>query len=325
MREFQNKTYWIVGASEGLGRALAIQLAKVGAKVIISARSEERLIGLSEEIGSNTMVLPMDVSDRSSVQKACSKLPRSLDGFIFVSGVYWHMSASSWDEIKAEEMVDVNLVGAMRCLAHLVPKFINQGFGHIVLTGSIAGYRGLPGSVGYCASKAGLMSLAETLKIDLAKNKIDVQLEAAAEYYLDYEFELKIKEGNLLTFSGKYILVETSFIEAPPNFKELIFKLQIEGYKVILAHPERYPFMSMQDYEELADRSVFLQLNLLSLLGNYGLEVKDKAQQLIDNNLISFVGTDCHHMGHTDLYEKCQTTKAWHQLVESGKLLNHLL
>jgi len=139
MREFQNKTYWIVGASEGLGRALAIQLAKVGAKVIISARSEERLIGLSEEIGSNTMVLPMDVSDRSSVQKACSKLPRSLDGFIFVSGVYWHMSASSWDETKAEEMVDVNLIGAMRCLAHLVPKFINQGFGHIVLTGSIAG------------------------------------------------------------------------------------------------------------------------------------------------------------------------------------------
>ncbi len=163
------------------------------------------------------------------------------------------------------------------------------------------------------------------VRAELQKNKIDVQLEAAAEYYLDYEFELKIKEGNLLTFSGKYILVETSFIEAPPNFKELIFKLQIEGYKVILAHPERYPFMSMQDYEELADRSVFLQLNLLSLLGNYGLEVKDKAQQLIDNNLISFVGTDCHHMGHVDLYEKCQTTKAWHQLVESGKLLNHLL
>ena len=176
MREFQNKTYWIVGASEGLGRALAIQLAKVGTKVIISARSEERLIGLSEEIGSNTMVLPMDVSDRSSVQKAFSKLPKSLDGFIFVSGVYWHMSASSWDETKAEEMVDVNLVGAMRCLAHLIPKFINQGFGHIVLTGSIAGYRGLPGSVGYCASKAGLMSLAETLKIDLSKSNIDVQL-----------------------------------------------------------------------------------------------------------------------------------------------------
>jgi short-subunit dehydrogenase len=64
----------------------------------------------------------------------------------------------------------------MRCLAHLVPKFMKQGSGHIVLTGSIAGYRGLPGSVGYCASKAGLMSLAETLKIDLSKSNIDVQL-----------------------------------------------------------------------------------------------------------------------------------------------------
>ena len=60
MRDFQNKTYWIVGASEGLGRALAIQLAQLGAKVIISARNEERLIELSEELGSNSLVLPMD-------------------------------------------------------------------------------------------------------------------------------------------------------------------------------------------------------------------------------------------------------------------------
>jgi len=176
MRDFQNKTYWIVGASEGLGRALAIQLAEVGAKVIISARNEERLIELSEELGSNSLVLPMDVTMESSVRIAYRKLPRTLDGFIYVSGVYWHMSASSWDREKAEEMVDVNLVGAMRCLAHLVPKFMKQGSGHIVLTGSIAGYRGLPGSVGYCASKAGLMSLAETLKIDLSKSNIDVQL-----------------------------------------------------------------------------------------------------------------------------------------------------
>ncbi len=152
MRDFQNKTYWIVGASEGLGRALAIQLAEVGAKVIISARNEERLIELSEEIGSNSLVLPMDVTKESSVGRAHRKLPGTLDGFIYVSGVYWHMSASSWDREKAEEMVDVNLVGAMRCLAHLVPKFMKQGSGHIVLTGSIAGYRGLPGSVGYCAN-----------------------------------------------------------------------------------------------------------------------------------------------------------------------------
>ena len=60
MRDFQNKTYWIVGASEGLGRALALQLAKIGAQVIISARNEERLLELAEEIGLNSSVLPMD-------------------------------------------------------------------------------------------------------------------------------------------------------------------------------------------------------------------------------------------------------------------------
>ena len=82
MRDFQNKTYWIVGASEGLGRALAIQLAEVGAKVIISARNEERLIELSEEIGSNSLVLPMDVTKETSVGSEPRKLPGTLDGFI---------------------------------------------------------------------------------------------------------------------------------------------------------------------------------------------------------------------------------------------------
>ena len=84
MRDFQNKTYWIVGASEGLGRALAIQLAEVGAKVIISARNEERLIELSEELGSNSLVLPMDVTMESSFRIAYRNLPRTLDGFIYV-------------------------------------------------------------------------------------------------------------------------------------------------------------------------------------------------------------------------------------------------
>jgi len=165
----------------------------------------------------------------------------------------------------------------------------------------------------------------EQVRAELQKQNISVQLEAAAEYYLDCEFEEKIKAGNLLTFSDNYILVETSFMEAPPNFKELIFQLQLAGYKVILAHPERYPFMSMVDYEDLQSRSVFMQLNLLSLIGHYGIDVQNKANKMIEQGFISFVGTDCHHMGHAAIYEKCQTTRAWHYLVGSGKLLNHTL
>ena len=165
----------------------------------------------------------------------------------------------------------------------------------------------------------------ELVRAELQKQNISLELKAAAEYYLDYEFEKKIKAGKLLTFCDNYILVETSFIEAPPNFKEMIFQLQVAGYKVILAHPERYPFMSMEDYQDLQSRSVFMQLNLLSLIGHYGADVQNKANKMIEQGLISFVGTDCHHMGHAALYEKCQATRAWHQLLESGKLLNHTL
>ena len=165
----------------------------------------------------------------------------------------------------------------------------------------------------------------ELVRDELQKQKISVQLEAAAEYYLDYEFEEKIESGNLLTFSDNYILVETSFIQAPPNFKELIFQLQLAGYKVILAHPERYPFMSIEDYKDLQSRSVYMQLNLLSLIGYYGVDIQKKASKLITHGLISFVGTDCHNMGHANVYEKCQTSSSWHHLVGSGKLLNHIL
>ena len=170
-----------------------------------------------------------------------------------------------------------------------------------------------------------ILGCLEIVRTELQKQNISVELEAAAEYYLDYEFEEKIKAGNLLTFSDNYILVETSFMQAPPNFKELIFQLQLAGYKVILAHPERYPFMSIEDYKDLQSRSVFMQLNLLSLIGYYGVDVQNKANKMIEQGLISFVGTDCHHMGHAVVYQKCQTTRGWHKLVESGKLLNHTL
>lgn len=170
-----------------------------------------------------------------------------------------------------------------------------------------------------------ILSGLEEVRLELQAQNIEVALEAAAEYYLDFDFEEKMNADKLLTFGDNYLLVETSFIEAPQNFKEIIFKLQVAGYKVVLAHPERYPFMSMADYEDLKERSVYLQLNLLSLIGHYGPEVRSKAIQLVEAGLVRFVGSDCHHMGHTALYEKCQTEKAWHQLIESGQLLNHTL
>ena len=83
--------------------------------------------------------------------------------------------------------------------------------------------------------------------------------------------------------------------------------------------------MQLQDYISLVERGVFLQINLLSLINYYSPEVRKKTEDLIDNDLVSFVGTDCHNMGHAELYSRCYNNQLWHDLYNSGKLLNSTL
>ena len=165
----------------------------------------------------------------------------------------------------------------------------------------------------------------DDVRTELKNQNINIEIDAVAEYYIDYDFEQKIGKEKFLTFGDNYILVELSFIEASKNFFEIIFKLQLEGYKVVLAHPERYNYFDMQDYINLVDRGVFLQVNLLSLIGYYSPIIKRKTEDLIAANMISFLGSDCHNIKHAELYKKCQTKKAWHDLYNSGKLLNSSL
>lgn len=175
MRDWQGKRYWLVGASEGLGRALALQIAKAGAEVIVSARSADRLNTIVEESAGRITPQVMDVTDASAVAEA-AKAVGDVDGIVYLAGTYAPMKATEWDAEQAVAMVDVNLTGALRVLGHVVPGMVDRGAGHVVLTGSLAGFRGLPGAVGYGASKAGLMSLAETMKLDLRGTGVEIQL-----------------------------------------------------------------------------------------------------------------------------------------------------
>ena len=167
----------------------------------------------------------------------------------------------------------------------------------------------------------GLTDIRSELKVQ----NINMEIEAAAEYYIDYDFEQKIGNEKFLTFGDNYILVELSFMEAPKNMFDIIFKLQLEGYKVVLAHPERYAFFTMDDYEELVNREVLLQINWLSIIGYYSPQIEQKTKDLISADMVSFIGSDCHNMNHAELYKKCQTKKAWHDLNNSSKLLNNTL
>jgi len=175
VRPLVGKRYWLVGASEGLGLALAQKLVAVGAEVIVSARNAERLADVVEELGSLARAVPVDVADRASVDAAAAEVGE-IDGMVFLAGVYWPMKSGDWNADDAETMADINFTGAVRTVGAVLPAMVERGAGHIVLTGSLSGFRGLPGAVGYGASKAAVMSLAETMYADLRGTGVDVQL-----------------------------------------------------------------------------------------------------------------------------------------------------
>ncbi|WP_102108540.1 SDR family NAD(P)-dependent oxidoreductase [Oceaniglobus roseus] len=175
MRRFDGKRYWIVGASEGLGRAVAHRLSDRGASLVLSARSEDKLKELAARLPGPAEIAPMDVADDDSVAARAAQVG-AVDGLVFLAGVYWPQRAEDWQTKEVAAMLDVNLTGCARVLGQVVPGMVARGRGHIVMTGSLSGFRGLPGAIGYGASKAGVMYLAEEMHGELAPKGIDVQL-----------------------------------------------------------------------------------------------------------------------------------------------------
>ena len=175
MRNWTGKRYWLVGASEGLGRELAKILSAHGAEVIVSARSQDRLKSLVGELTTKGSYVTVDVSDRAAVEAAAAQIGH-VDGVVYLAGVYWPMKASAWDNARADMMGEINYLGASRVVGAVIGQMVKRGKGHVVLTGSLSGFRGLPGAIGYCASKAGVMALAESMQADLRTSKVEVQL-----------------------------------------------------------------------------------------------------------------------------------------------------
>jgi NADP-dependent 3-hydroxy acid dehydrogenase YdfG len=170
---FSGKTYWLIGASEGLGRALARALHAEGAQLVLSARNAERLQALADDLP-GSRAIAIDVTDAGSVAGAWGDVGE-VDGVIYCAGAYDPVSARDWQPDAVLKMVDVNFVGALRVLGHVVPALLVQNAGHIVLIGSLSGHTGLPGAIGYSSSKAALMHLAENMHLDLHETGVRVQ------------------------------------------------------------------------------------------------------------------------------------------------------
>ena len=142
---------------------------------MLSSRSGQKLQALADSLPTQAEVVQIDVTDDASVRDAAQSVGE-IDGLVYLAGVYWPMAAQDWTAEEATAMADVNFTGLMRVLGQVVPGMVSRDAGHIVITGSLSGYRGLPGTIGYVASKAGVMALAECLHADLHKTGVDVQL-----------------------------------------------------------------------------------------------------------------------------------------------------
>lgn len=165
------------------------------------------------------------------------------------------------------------------------------------------------------------------LRNELVKQNCQMEIEAAAEYYLDEYFSSLIDDkSEILTFGNNYVLFETGFMNEPVNLNEIIFKLKSNGYNPIMAHPERYGYLAQKFelVEDLIDRGVLMQLNINSLSGYYSREIRKMAEKLIDNKSIHFLGSDCHHMQHLMVSESSRNKTYYRKALELDLLNNTL-
>jgi len=174
---WQGRNVWLIGASSGIGLATAKALHAAGARVVVSARKAELLQQFVDaHPGAQAVVL--DVSDREAARQAAQKIQtdQGLDVVIYCAGHYKPVRATDYDLDEMLRHQTVNYVGALYMLDAVLPALLTQGFGHLSLVASVAGYRGLPQSLAYGPTKAALIHLAEALYLDLSAQGLGVSV-----------------------------------------------------------------------------------------------------------------------------------------------------
>jgi tyrosine-protein phosphatase YwqE len=168
----------------------------------------------------------------------------------------------------------------------------------------------------------------QVLKSRLKEEQVDVEVHAAAEYFIDDLFADRLRNDEpLLTIHKNYVLVEISFMQAPTDLKNILFDMIVKGYQPVLAHPERYNYYHSRKevYHRFKDQGCLLQVNLLSLSGYYGRGVQDAAHYLVDQKLVDLIGTDLHHERHLEAMQHPQLMIDVQKALSTNYLLNATL
>jgi len=172
-----------------------------------------------------------------------------------------------------------------------------------------------------------IMSGLADLRTAAKEDGITLVIEAAAEYYLDDGFLDLIAEGNMLTFAGEHLLFETSYVAKPMQLEEMIFEIGSAGYKPVMAHPERYRYVKdpEKEYGRLKELGVMFQVNLNSFGGHYGQSAYEKAQYLSKNGMIDLLGSDTHHLKHTETLAKVIGSEVYSEIFAHNTIQNDTL
>ncbi|MDQ7046577.1 MAG: CpsB/CapC family capsule biosynthesis tyrosine phosphatase [Sulfurovum sp.] len=156
---------------------------------------------------------------------------------------------------------------------------------------------------------------------------ISLQIEAAAEYYLDDGLEALLEQGDMLTLGGKYLLFETSYYAKPIQLEDMIFQMTSLGYTPLMAHPERYRYVKdpLKEYSRFKDLGVIFQVNLNSFGGHYGKDAKHKVEFLSQEGMIGFLGSDVHHEKQVETLSGIFDSNVYAEIYKHNKILNDTL
>ncbi|HRW98112.1 MAG TPA: capsular biosynthesis protein [Cyclobacteriaceae bacterium] len=187
----------------------------------------------------------------------------------------------------------------------LIGQFSRLGYKKLITTPHIM-------SDFYRNDKESITSRLEEVRNAMNSEGLSIQLDAAAEYYLDEALMEKVMNDQpLLCFGNKLVLFETNFLTEPFQLKEFIFNATTKGYKLVLAHPERYQYLigDIEKAEDLRNRGVLFQINIPSIVGAYSRPIQKFAQQLINKGWVDFLGSDCHNQMQMDILKGAMKDK----------------
>ncbi|MCF6201713.1 MAG: capsular biosynthesis protein [Hydrogenimonas sp.] len=202
----------------------------------------------------------------------------------------------------------------------IIKAYKDLGYKKLITTPHIMWHR-------YKNSSEIILEKLEYLKDSLKNYKIDIEIDAASEYYLDENFANLLKKRDVLTFGENYLLFEMSYTRAPRDLREIVLDIEAAGYKPVLAHPERYLFMheDFDEYVSLKELDVYFQVNLNSFAGQYSKNVQKIAFKLADEGMIDFLGSDVHKLSQTQTLKRVLESESIERVFKKNRILNDTL